>query len=173
MVGLLMNGFFGSSAIIALDGVNTSVKGGWVDHNWKQLYIQFAYICATTGYSFVVSAIIAAGINVIPGLHLRSSFEDEKLGMDEVEVRDPVTFTSSFYKDMQIGEFATDYIEIRRDFADGFAPLDSTTTSTTNKPLYAAGDRHGKPDILPVHQERDEIQEKVRHCTNKVVKCTD
>ena len=47
VIGLLFNGFFASHTIIALDGVNVNVNGGWVDHNWKQLYIQFAYVCAT------------------------------------------------------------------------------------------------------------------------------
>lgn len=87
MVGLLFNGFFASRDIIALDGVNTSVVGGWVDQNWKQLYIQFAYVCATCGYAFVVTAFLAKFVDLIPGLHLRSTLEAERLGMDEVEVR--------------------------------------------------------------------------------------
>lgn len=86
IVGLLMNAFFASQTIIALDGVNTSIPGGWIDHHWKQLYIQVAYICATCSYTFVVTALIAKGINAIPGLHLRISPEGEALGLDEVEV---------------------------------------------------------------------------------------
>ena len=86
VIGLLVNGLFASHNIIALDGVNTNVKGGWVDHNYKQLYIQFAYVCATCAYSFVVTAIIAKAIDVIPGLHLKTTPEGESLGLDEVEV---------------------------------------------------------------------------------------
>jgi Amt family ammonium transporter len=86
ILGLLMNGFFASSSIIALDGVNTNIPGGWVDHHWKQLYIQVAYICATCSYSFVVTALLAKCINAIPGLQLRTTAEGEKLGLDEVEV---------------------------------------------------------------------------------------
>lgn len=86
VIGLLANGFFGTNAVIALDGVNTSVQGGFLDSNWKQLYIQFAYICATVGYSFVVTAIIAKLIDMIPGLHLRTTEEGESLGMDDAEV---------------------------------------------------------------------------------------
>jgi ammonium transporter, Amt family len=86
MIGLFCNGLFASGRIIALDGVNTSVIGGWVDHNWKQLYIQFAYICACATYSFVVTAVIAKSIDLIPGLNLRSTPEAESLGMDESEV---------------------------------------------------------------------------------------
>lgn len=81
----MLNSFFASKTIAALDG-STSIAGGWIDHNWKQLYIQFAYVCAACGYSFVVTAIIAKAVDSIPGLHLRNTAEAEKLGMDEVEV---------------------------------------------------------------------------------------
>lgn len=86
IIGLLFNAFFATSEVIALDGVNTSIKGGWLDHNWKQLYIQFAYICATCGYTFVMTALIAKVIDVIPGLHLRASAAAEGLGMDDDQV---------------------------------------------------------------------------------------
>lgn len=101
IVGLIFNAFFGANYIVGLDGVNTGLGyGGWLDHKWKQLYIQFAYICAATAYAFVVSAIIALAINKVPGLHLRASDEAELLGMD----------------DDQLGEFAYDYVEVRRDY---------------------------------------------------------
>jgi Amt family ammonium transporter len=102
VVGLLANGFFASSTIIASDDVNIGIAGGWVDHNWKQLYIQFAYVVATSAYTFVMTALAAKAVDLIPGLKLRSTPEGEAVGMDEVE----------------IGEFATDYIELRRDVAD-------------------------------------------------------
>ncbi|KAF8845456.1 ammonium transporter [Paxillus ammoniavirescens] len=102
VIGLLANGLFASRTIIALDGVNTNVNGGWVDHNYKQLYIQFAYVCAVCAYTFVVTVIIAKAIDMIPGLHLKTTPEGENLGVDEVE----------------IGEFANDYIEVRRDYSD-------------------------------------------------------
>lgn len=101
IVGLIFNALFGDDAIVGLDGVNTgSGVGGWVIHNYKQLYIQIAYIVATAAYSFVMSAIIAFAINAIPGLNLRASEEAELLGMD----------------DDQLGEFAYDYVEVRRDY---------------------------------------------------------
>ncbi|KAF9569850.1 ammonium transporter [Agrocybe pediades] len=102
IVGLILNAFFASSAIIGMDDVNVGLPGGWVDHHWKQLYIQFAYVVATCAYTFVMTAVVAKIIDIIPGLGLRSTPEGEMLGMDEVE----------------IGEFATDYIELRRDVAD-------------------------------------------------------
>ncbi|KAJ3710883.1 ammonium transporter [Lentinula guzmanii] len=115
IVGLFLNGFFGTNEVIRLDGVNTSTPGGFMDHNWKQLYIQFTYICATCSYSFVVTALLAKII------------DDESLGMDEVE----------------IGEFATDYIEIRR--------------ALRMEQHVAAGDRHGRPDNA-LHSRTDQIK---------------
>lgn len=98
IIGLLFNSFFASSTIMAMDGVTTAVPDEWV----KQLYKQFAYICATSAYTFVFTALIAKTVDAIPGLSLRCTKQEEILGMDEVE----------------IGEFATDYIEIRRDVTD-------------------------------------------------------
>ncbi|KAK4164218.1 ammonium transporter MEP3 [Cladorrhinum sp. PSN259] len=100
MVGLVFNGFFAADYIIGLDGVNMEVPGGFINRNFKQLYIQIAYVVAATAYTFVVSAIIAKAIDMIPGLHLRASTEAELLGMD----------------DDQHGEFAYDYVEVRRDY---------------------------------------------------------
>lgn len=57
-----------------------------MNHNWKQLYIQFAYVCAVCAYTFVMTVLIAKTINYIPGLHLRADDEAETLGMDEDQV---------------------------------------------------------------------------------------
>ena len=101
MLGLFFNSLFGADYIIGLDGVNTGIlPGGWLNHNYAQMYIQVAYIVAVTAYTFVMSAIIAFLINLVPGLHLRASEEAELLGMD----------------DDQLGEFAYDYVEVRRDY---------------------------------------------------------
>ncbi|EGS18997.1 uncharacterized protein CTHT_0056170 [Thermochaetoides thermophila DSM 1495] len=100
IVGLIFNALFGADYIIGLDGVNMELKAGWINHNWKQLYIQVAFIVACCAYTFVVSALIAKAIDMIPGLHLRASSEAELLGMD----------------DDQHGEFAYDYVEVRRDY---------------------------------------------------------
>jgi ammonium transporter, Amt family len=94
IIGLLSNAFFGTRAIISLDGVNTAVVGGFLDSNWKQLYIQIAYICATVTYTFVVTALIAKTIDMIPGLQLRASEEGESLGMDDIEVSGLIYFAA-------------------------------------------------------------------------------
>ncbi|KAG9092769.1 hypothetical protein FRC06_011806 [Ceratobasidium sp. 370] len=141
ILGLLANGLFADNVIIALDGVNTAVPGGWIRHNYKQLYIQFAYVCATCGYVFVMTAILAKLVDICPGLGLRATEQGEILGMD----------------DDQIGEFVQDFVEVRRDF-DSWSPLagDKTTSELhqRNGHSIAAGDRHGVPD----HSARDEAR---------------
>ncbi|KZF22428.1 ammonium transporter [Xylona heveae TC161] len=141
MLGLLANAIFGADYIIGLDGVNTgAIPGGWVSHHWKQLYIQVAYICATTGYAFVVSAIIAYVINWIPGLHLRATEEAELLGMD----------------DDQLGEFAYDYVEVRRDY---LAWTPASRDPFKGDPQIAQGDRHGiqqHSEMLDGHPPHEE-----------------
>lgn len=133
MVGLIFNGFFGADWIIGLDGVNTGViNGGWLNHNYKQLYIQVAYIVACTGYAFTVSALLAFVINKIPGLHLRASEEAELLGMD----------------DDQLGEFAYDYVEVRRDYLAWTPAKDEPEKKESN---IHPQDRHG------IHEHSDMI----------------
>jgi Amt family ammonium transporter len=135
IVGLFWNGLFATNDVIALDGVSTSIPGGWLDHNWKQLYIQFAYICACCAYTFVMTAVLAHIVNRIPGLALRASPQDEALGMD----------------DAQIGEFANDYVEVRRDFTDWTPapPRDEHKLNGVTTHATAAGDRHGIPEVGP------------------------
>lgn len=85
IIGLFFNGLFADKNLVALDGVS-SVSGGWLNHNYKQLYIQFAYICAAVGYAFVVTALLAKTLDMIPYMRLRASPEDEALGMDDTQV---------------------------------------------------------------------------------------
>jgi Amt family ammonium transporter len=124
MVGLIFNALFAADYIIGLDGVSTGViTGGWLNHNWKQLYIQVAYIVAVSAYSFVVTLIICYAINAIPGLKLRADEEAELLGMD----------------DDQLGEFAYDYVEVRRDYL-AWTPAKAYHDAPT---MIANDDRHG------------------------------
>lgn len=84
---LLPQAFFATNAVIKLDGVNYNVRGGFLDRNWKQLYIQGLYISAAVSYTFVATAVIAVLFNCLPGLDLRSTEEGEARGMDDTEVR--------------------------------------------------------------------------------------
>ncbi|MCJ1406164.1 hypothetical protein MMC19_000229 [Ptychographa xylographoides] len=125
MIGLFFNALFGANYIIGLDGVNTGyITGGWLNRNYRQMYVQVAYIVAATTYAFVVSALIAYTVNFIPGLHLRASEEAELLGMD----------------DDQLGEFAYDYVEVRRDY---LAWTPSKTQPDGQDPDIPPGQRHG------------------------------
>lgn len=124
IVGLIFNAFFAADYIIGLDGVNNGITGGWLNHNWKQLYIQIAYVVACCAYAFVVSGILAYGIDKIPGLHLRASEEAELLGMD----------------DDQLGEFAYDYVEVRRDYLAWTPAKDEPEMTESN---INPEDRHG------------------------------
>lgn len=127
MVGLIFNALFAADYIIGLDGVNTGIiTGGWLNHNYKQLYIQVAYVLACTAYSFVMSAILATIVNYIPGLKLRASEEAELLGMD----------------DDQLGEFAYDYVEVRRDYL-AWTPAKDEPEKTESH--INPEDRHGIP----------------------------
>lgn len=120
IIGLLFNALFGDADVIGYDGA-TVHEGGWLDHNWKQLYIQIVYILATAAYSGVVTAILCFVINKIPGLHLRMDYQGEERGCDED----------------QIGEFAYDYVEVRRDFLDWGVPTMPQTlqNSLRNVPI--------------------------------------
>jgi ammonium transporter, Amt family len=140
VVGLVFNAFFAADYIIGLDGVNNGITGGWINHNYKQMYIQIAYIVAACAWSFVVSAIIAFAINAIPGLKLRASEEAELLGMD----------------DDQLGEFAYDYVEVRRDY---LAWTPATEAEKTDSNINAE-DRHGIPQHSQmIHGESPESSE--------------
>jgi Amt family ammonium transporter len=57
-----------------------------MNHNYALLYKQICYVLATTAYTFVVTALIAKAVDVVPGLGLRAGPVAEALGMDEVEV---------------------------------------------------------------------------------------
>ena len=132
MVGLLFNAFLGADYIVGLAGVSEvdSSVGGWLSHNWAAMYKQIAYVVACTAYTFVVSALIAYAIDWIPGLHLRASEEAELLGMD----------------DDQLGEFAYDYVEVRRDY---LAWTPATGEPTGHGHEIPQGERHG----IPAHSQ--------------------
>ena len=71
-----------------------------------------------------MSLIIAYAINSIPGLHLRASEEAELLGMD----------------DDQLGEFAYDYVEVRRDYLAWTPAKSAPDSAEHNVPQH---ERHG------------------------------
>jgi ammonium transporter, Amt family len=136
MLGLMANALFGADYIVGLDGVTTGAVnpttgtgiGGWAIGNYRQFYIQLAYVVACTTYAFVMSAILAYAINLVPGLHLRASEDAELLGMD----------------DDQLGEFAYDYVEVRRDYL-AWTPAQAQPTDSNPEQTIEMKDRHGIP----------------------------
>lgn len=126
IVGLIFNALFGSSTVIGYDGA-TDHAGGWIDHNYKQLYIQIVYILATAAYSGAVTAVLCFVIDKIPGCHLRIDYNAEELGVDED----------------QIGEFAYDYVEVRRNFFDWGNPnMESHPQPATPSEYYPQVQAH-------------------------------
>ncbi|KAK7207857.1 ammonium transporter AmtB-like domain-containing protein [Myxozyma melibiosi] len=106
IIGLLWCGFFATDYVIGLDGVNLRATGAGLNGNWSALYKQLAYVCACSGYVFAMTCLICFVLDHIPGLKLRADENAELLGMDED----------------QIGEFAYDYVEVRRDFLAWSSP---------------------------------------------------
>jgi len=107
VIGLLGNGIFAADYIISLDGVNTTVPGGWIQQNWRQLYKQVLYIVAAVAYTFTMTFVICKGFDMVPFLRLRADDSSEKIGLDDAE----------------LGEFVQDFVEALRDF-------ESRSTST-------------------------------------------
>lgn len=101
VIGLFFNAIFAADYVLGYDGY-TVHPGGWINHNWKQMYKQLAYIGAVIGYCMVVTALLCYIIDKLPYCKLRTDEEGEEVGMDE----------------NQIGEFAYDYVEVRRNFFD-------------------------------------------------------
>ncbi|KAF8554495.1 ammonium transporter [Imleria badia] len=95
IVGNILTGLFAQSSIAGADGI-TSIPGGWLDHNYRQLGIQLADSASGLSYSFVMTTIILWAMHYIPFLRLRCDEETEMLGVDDEEM----------------GEFAYDYVGI-------------------------------------------------------------
>lgn len=97
----LTNQWLNSDYIAHLDGF-TEIPGGWLNGHYIQLAYQLADCVTGFSYSFFGTCIILFLMNLVPGLSLRVSADEEELGLDEA----------------QIGEFAYDYVELRREFSD-------------------------------------------------------
>jgi Amt family ammonium transporter len=143
LVGNICTGFFAANYIAHLDGY-TVIPGGWLNRNWIQLAYQLADSFTGGGYSFVGTSIILFVMNLIPGLHLRSTEEAEILGIDDAE----------------IGEFAYDYVELTREVLNDIEndagsqfsrePRDYETREKNSIPLMDAR-MFGQPSHGQVH----------------------
>ncbi len=90
------------------------IPGGWVNHNYIQLGYQLADSVAGFSYSFVMTCVILFLMNLVPGLSLRVSAEEEEIGLDDGE----------------LGEFAYDYVEITR-------AIDGALTGMSGSPSHS------------------------------------
>ncbi|KAK3901345.1 ammonium transporter AmtB-like domain-containing protein [Staphylotrichum tortipilum] len=113
IAGNLMTGLFAADYIAKLDGFS-SIPGGWVNHNYIQLGYQLADSVAGFSYSFVMTCVILFLMNLVPGLSLRVSAEEEEIGLDDGE----------------LGEFAYDYVEITR-------AIDGALTGMSGSPSHS------------------------------------
>ncbi|KAK4095940.1 ammonium transporter [Parathielavia hyrcaniae] len=116
IIGNLLTGLFAANYIAALDGA-TEIPGGWVNQNYIQLGYQLADSVAGFAYSFVMTCIILFLMNLVPGLSLRVSAEEEEVGLD----------------DGQLGEFAYDYVEIARHVGGAYTATSSGSPSHSIK----------------------------------------
>jgi Amt family ammonium transporter len=110
-----------------LDGF-TEIPGGWLNRHWIQLAYQLADCVSGFAYSFFGTCIILFIMNLVPGLSLRATEEEEAMGMD----------------DAQLGEFAYDYVELRRDFADVIMGEESDEKSSGRRSGDISGGEHIK-----------------------------
>ncbi|KAL2410610.1 Ammonium transporter 1 [Exophiala dermatitidis] len=126
LVGDLLTGLFAADYIAHLDG-SMEIPGGWINHHYIQLAYQLCDGVTGMAYSFVLSCLILFVINLIPGLHIRASEQEEIMGMDETE----------------IGEFAYDYVELSRDVVNGIES--SATSQHKTTPISDVEDADEKP----------------------------
>jgi Amt family ammonium transporter len=78
--GNLLTGIFAQKWIGSLDG--STINGGWIEGNWIQFAYQLAGTIAIASFSFGVSYILLFILNKIPGLQLRTTEEEERMGAD-------------------------------------------------------------------------------------------
>lgn len=101
-IGNICTGLFAADYIAHLDGT-TEIDGGFLNQNYRQLGIQLADSLACMTYSFFGTCIILGIMNFlgrfVPALALRVSRIEEQAGIDDVE----------------IGEYAYDYVELMRE----------------------------------------------------------
>lgn len=97
---------FSSDYVAHLDGFSV-IPGGWLNGHYIQLGYQLADSISGFAYSFGGTCLILFVMNLIPGLSLRASEEDEINGIDDAEigefaVRAPLVPFLNFSRDANI-----------------------------------------------------------------------
>lgn len=98
LCGNILTAFFAADYIAHLDGA-TVIQGGFLNRHWMQLAYQLADSVAGGLYSYCASWLICMALDALPGLQLRLNEQGEISGVD----------------DLEIGEFAYDYVELTRE----------------------------------------------------------
>jgi len=132
LIGNILTAFFAADYIAHLDGY-TVISGGWLNRHWIQLGYQLADSFSGGAYSFFGTCLILGALDFIgkfvPALRLRATEEEEALGIDDVE----------------IGEFAYDYVELTREVKIPDDEVDEgMSTHSLNDHPAAMGTHHEK-----------------------------
>ncbi|KAH7882339.1 ammonium transporter AmtB-like domain-containing protein [Phlebopus sp. FC_14] len=99
--GNMLTALFAQSSIASTDGT-TSIAGGWLDHNYRQLGIQLAVSVAAFVYCYVITTLILWVMHFIPVLRLRCSEEAELLGIDDAEMGETIIYQNDATVDHDI-----------------------------------------------------------------------
>ncbi|KAF8137179.1 ammonium transporter AmtB-like domain-containing protein [Boletus edulis] len=118
VVGNLLTGLFAQASVAGADGI-TTIPGGWLDQNYRQLGIQLADSASGLSYSFVMTTIILWVMHFIPFLRLRCDEETEIIGVDDAEM----------------GEFAYDYVGIEAELLPR-QEYNNTATGGSREPQH-------------------------------------
>lgn len=106
------------------------IAGGWIHQNWVQLGYQLIDTVAGGTYSFVGTCVILGCLDglgkFLPIFKLRVSEEEEIMGIDDVE----------------IGEFAYDYVELAREVGT-IEDADATSEEQSIDVMEEHGHGHG------------------------------
>jgi len=97
--GVLMTGLFASTQI------NPSIQsGGWIDHGWRQILIQLMGTVVGAAWSGLATFIILKVLDKVPGLGIRVTKEEEKIGMDLTVHGEPMYHTVQEEKTLELKE---------------------------------------------------------------------
>lgn len=102
-IGNVLTAFFADNRVASFDG-SALIPGGWINHHWVQLGYQLADSAFTLAWSFSITLILLFVIDRIPGLHFRTSENDEIVGIDLAQIGEPAYFMLTGYEVETIGD---------------------------------------------------------------------
>lgn len=155
-VGELLTGIFAADYIAHLDGI-TVIEGGWLNGNWIQLAFQLADAVSCLVWSFVMTYLILMGMRLlgrfVPALKLRMNEDQEEQGVDDVE----------------IGEFAYDFVEHIREVKPPPEEDDSHTLHTMHS-MYSL-EHLARPPTVRSDKQASVLTREISRPTSAHVAC--